>query len=117
MSIVFDPGELDRRVTLEQRSVSRHATYGSEVETWSTLVADIAAKVVQSSGAAGLSTGTSEAVASYARPTRVWIRWRAGVTRENHRLRYGGQLLRILGVAEIGRRAGLELACAEWAHE
>jgi head-tail adaptor len=115
--IVLDAGTLDRRVTLEVRSVARDATFGSEVETWTALPFTIAAQVLESSTEAGISAGMSEAVASYARPTRVRLRWRAGITRENHRVRYGTRLLRIIGTAELGRRAGLELSCMEWSHE
>jgi SPP1 family predicted phage head-tail adaptor len=110
-------GELDRRINIESRSVAREATYGSEVETWTPAASDTWAKVWQSSTAAGLGAGQGESVATYARPTRVWVRWRAGITRANHRIRYAGQLLRILGVAEIGRQEWLELSCAEWSHE
>lgn len=117
MSIVFDPGELDRRITIETRTVVKDGTYGSQIETWTPAAHDIAAKVLESSTAAGLGAGVAESVATYARPTRIWVRWRAGVTRETHRVRYQGRLLRIIGTAELGRRAGLELSCAEWAHE
>jgi head-tail adaptor len=110
-------GDLDRRVNIETRSVAREGVYGAEVETWTPAASDTPAKVWQSSTASGLGAGQPEGVASYARPTRVWLRWRAGITRENHRLRYAGQLLRIIGTAELGRQEWLELSCAEWSHE
>jgi head-tail adaptor len=115
--IVFDPGELDRRITLEVRSVVKEPTFGSVTETWTPMAFSIAAKVLESSTEAGVSAGQSENVASYARPTRIWLRWRAGITRQDHRVRYGSRLLRIIGTAELGRRAGLELSCMEWSHE
>jgi head-tail adaptor len=110
-------GDLDQRVNIETRSVARDGTYGAEVETWTAPASDTWARVWQSSTAAGLGAGQPESVATYARPTRVWIRWLAGITRENSRVRYGGQLLRIIGTAELGRREWLELSCAEWSHE
>lgn len=115
--IVFDPGELDRCITLEVRSVVKDATYGSATETWTPMAFSIAAKVLESSTQAGVAAGQAEGVASYAKPTRIWIRWRDGITRQDHRVRYGTQLLRIIGTAELGRRAGLELSCLEWSHE
>jgi len=115
--ITLGAGDLDRRITLESRSVAKDATYGSVSETWSTLAAGIAARVLESSTEAGVATGQAEGVVSYARPTRIWIRWRDGITRQDHRVRYGSRLLRIIGTAELGRRAGLELSCLEWSHE
>ena len=115
--IPVSAGELDQRVTFETRSVARDATFGSEVPTWTPDASDTWAKVWQSSTVAGLSAGQGESIVSVARPTRVWIRWRTGIDRTTHRLRWRGQLLRIIGTAEIGRGQWLELSCAEWAHE
>lgn len=116
-SAFFSAREMDRRITLEVRSVVKDATYGSATETWTPMAFSIAAKVLESSTEAGVSTGQAEVVASYAKPTRVWIRWRDGISRQDHRVRYGARLLRIIGTAELGRRAGLELSCLEWSHE
>ena len=115
--ITLGAGDLDRRISLEQRSVVKDTTYGSSVETWATLASGIAARVVESSTEVGVLAGQAEGVTSYARPTRIWIRWRDGITRQDHRVRYGTRLLRIIGTAELGRKSGLELSCLEWAHE
>lgn len=106
-------GQLDRRVTVEVRSVTRDAALGAEEETWAA-DATVWARVRQSSTAAGLSA--DDAVASYARPTKVVMRWRA-LTRQDHRLVFDGQVMRIIGTAEIGRRDQIEVSCMEWAHD
>ena len=117
----FSAGDLDRSITLEQRVVARDAATGAEQVSWST-AATVWAQVIESAtasgGAAGVGKGDAEAMATAARPSRVRLRWRAGVERNTMRVNLGaGRLLRIIGVAELGRRVGLELASAEWAHE
>ena len=117
----FSAGDLDRSITLEQRVVARDAATGAEQVSWST-AATVWAQVIESAtasaSAAGVGKGDAEAMATAARPSRVRLRWRAGVERNTMRVNLGaGRLLRIIGVAELGRRVGLELACAEWAHE
>jgi SPP1 family predicted phage head-tail adaptor len=109
-------GDLDRRVVIEQRTVARDAALGSEVETWATL-ATVWARVKQSSTQSGVSEAPGDAAETFARPTMVWIRWREGISRQDHRLRLDDALLRIVGVAELGRRQALEIACLEWAHD
>lgn len=110
--------DLDRRVNIETRSVTRDPVYGSQVETWTAATQDTWAAVLQSSTAAGILPNADDNVASYARPTKVWLRWRSGIDRQDHRVRLSdGQLLRIIGTAELGRQEWLELSCLEWAHE
>jgi SPP1 family predicted phage head-tail adaptor len=114
MAFHLTVGDLDRQVTIQQRTVARDATFGSEVPTWSDL-ATVWAKVSESSTQPG-NRGQVERVDAYVRPTKVFIRWRADVD-TTMRLSYEGQLLKIDGTAEIGRRQWLEMACAEWSHE
>jgi head-tail adaptor len=113
-------GALDQRVNIETRTVTRDAVSGAEIETWTAAASSVWARVWQSSTAAGVDHGvlTAEGTTStYARPTRVWVRWQSGITRENCRIRHRGELLRIIGVAEVGRQQWLEMSCMEWAHE
>lgn len=110
----LNAGQLDRRITLQQRTVTRDPAYNAEVVTWPD-IATVWAKVVESSTAPG--PGASGDVALYARPMKITIRWRAGIDKSTTRISYAGRLLRITGTAELGRREGIELACEEWAHE
>ena len=108
-------GDLDRQVTIQQRSVARESTFGAEVVTWSTL-ATVWAKVVESSTAPPVNPGHADRLAAYQRPMKVYIRWRSDVD-PTLRLSYEGRLLQITGTAELNRRQWLEMACQEWAHE
>lgn len=113
MPTPFNAGLMDRQVVIQKRTVSRDGTLGSQAVAWSTLDT-VWAQVVES------STASDEAmragVQTFARPSKVRIRWRADVD-TTMRISHNGQLLQILGIAELGRRQGLELACKEWAHE
>ena len=98
---------------IERRSVARDATTGAESTTWARL-ASVRVELRESATANESQEG---AVNSYARPSRVRMWWRDGITTAD-RLNLGnGRLLQITGVAELGYRQGLELACKEWAHE
>lgn len=113
---MLSSSELDRRVTLQLRTVTRDATYKSEVVTWPD-IATVAAKVLESSTAPAVGGSATDAAALYARPMKIRIRWRTGLDKSTTRLVYGGQILRITGMAEMGRREGIEFACEDWAHE
>lgn len=108
-------GRLDRQITIQQRAVTRNATYGSEVVAWATL-ATVWAQVVESSTPPGGNAGEDQRVAAYERPIKVRVRWRNDVD-TTMRISYAGRLLQITGTAELNRRQWLEMACQEWAHE
>ena len=113
MPAPLQAGQLDRQVTIQRRAETRDSALGSVLVTW-TALATVWAQVVES------ATASDEAmragVQTFARPSKVRIRWRADVDTTMH-ISHNGQLLQILGIAELGRRQGLELACKEWAHE
>lgn len=113
MPVPLQAGQLDRQVTIQRRAETRETALGSVQVTWPVL-ATVWAQVVES------STASDEAmragVQTFARPSKVRIRWRSDID-TTMRINHGGQLLQILGIAELGRRQGLELACKEWAHE
>lgn len=100
-------GKLDRRITVQVRSVTRDAT-GGEVETW-TNAYDIWAERE--------TTGATERFAASQRiadvDTLFRIRWNDDVERlvtpQSHRITYRGRWYEVLGVVEIGRREGLWL--------
>lgn len=102
-------GRLDRRVVIEVRSVARDAT-GQEVETWSP------AKTVwmgKRDVRANERWGAQQVVAEI--DAVFTARWRPGDVRlstDNHRLVYAGRVYNILGITELGRRGGIEIACA-----
>lgn len=112
----LNAGQLDRRVTIQSREVTRDSATGAEVVTWSD-AATVWAMVLESStpGSDGPSAAGVQ-VSSYARPMKIRMRWRT-LDKSTSRISYGGRILRITGTAEMGRRAGLELAVEEWAHE
>jgi SPP1 family predicted phage head-tail adaptor len=106
-------GMLDSLVTIEKKSVTRDAVTGAEVVTW-TPTTTAWARVVESATASDESLRSG--MATYARPTRVLMRWREDVD-PTMRVDLGsGRYLQITGTAQIGRREGLEMACKEWAH-
>ena len=106
-------GDLDRRITIQRRSIVRDGTYGSETVTWITL-ATVWAQVIES---ATDGEFVQDGTLAYARPTRVRIRYRSDVDPTMRLLFPAGRLVQIIGTAEGGRRQYLEMACKEWAHE
>lgn len=118
LNAVTSAGNLDRRVAIEAKSVTRDPVYGSESVSWSTL-ATVWAQVLEYAADNEALTGSATSTGSahtYRRPVRVRMRWRSDVDTAM-RLRVGTRLLQITGTAELGRRQGLELACQEWSHE
>ena len=106
-------GELRWPATIERRAVTRDSATGAEVVTWSTL-ATVRVQLKESPTA---NEAVDGGVNTYARPSRVRMWYRSDVNTTD-RLNLGsGRLLQICGVAELGYRQGLELACKEWAHE
>jgi head-tail adaptor len=106
-------GELRWSATIERRTVARDAATGAEVITWGTL-ATVRVALKESATANEAQAG---GVDTYARPSRVRMWYRADFTTADRLNLGGGRLLQITGLAELGYRQGLELACKEWAHE
>ena len=106
----FAAGTLDRRITIQQRTVTEDPVYGTPVETWGDL-ATVWANVqdVLPSRSETIAEGLSVA----RRPCRIRIRYRSDVT-SDMRVKYGSRMLRIITMpAEIGRRDGLEFMAEE----
>ena len=95
-------GRMDRRVTIQERTLTRNA-YGEQVETWAN-VATVWGEKADLKGREFLAAAQLSADIS----TRFRLRYRAGVTVQ-HRLVCEELTYNIIQVAEIGRRAGLEL--------
>ena len=110
----LNAGQFDRRVIIESSTAGRSTATGAEVLTWATF-ATVWARVVESATAS--DEGMTEGVSTYARPTRVTIRYRSDIS-PKMRINLGsGRLLQIIGTAEVGRREALQMACREWSHE
>lgn len=103
-------GKLDRRLLIEEKTVTRDPGYNSEVITW-VPVATVWASVRDE--LSGSQEGTTNDVRVLTRPCRVWIRWRADVCTTMRATLLGDseRVMQIVGMAEIGRREGLELRC------
>ena len=111
----MDIGELDQRITIEQRSVARGATFGEEDVTWSTL-ATVWAKVIDQ---VNIKKGGDEEVKDnlrvHARRTRIVMRYRNDLGADM-RVQWPdrSRTFQITGISEIGRREAIELTCEEY---
>lgn len=117
MSKSWDAGSLDRRITLEQRTVtSRDPATGAELITytpWRTLWAS----VEEFSNVGASEEYVRKGVALHQGIARIRIRWLAGVDTSMRVNLGGGRLLQISGMAAKGRRQFIELSCNEFSHE
>lgn len=96
-------GGLDRRVTLQRKTVVQDAGSGEEIETWGDL-ATVFAEVRQQSGKEYLAAGGIEAAIRVV----FYLRYFPGLTVLD-RVSYADRLHNIEEVREIGRRDGIEL--------
>lgn len=106
---------LDRRITIQQRSTTQDATYGTEVVTWTTL-ATVWAEIQDVMPSRDESL-LNDALEVSKRRTRIRIRWRNDVDSSMRVLvTYPkARTLQIIGgPADIGgRRNYMELMCEE----
>ena len=102
----IDALQLNRIISIEKPTVARDS-FGSEILTWGEL-AEVWASVNQ--------TGVSEKFVNDAnrelalRTAQITIRWLPDIE-EDMRVIYDGLIWDIEGIAEIGRREGLNLFC------
>lgn len=108
-------GQLDKRITIERKSVTQDSNYGTEIITWVTFAANVPAQVQDS--LPSKSESVSQGLAISANPSRVRMRWMPGID-SSMRVIVHGEPDRtcqiIAGPAELGRREGLELMIAEY---
>lgn len=98
-------GKFDRRITLQQKSVTR-AGNGEEVVSW-VAVAELWARVEPIRGREFFAAAEMHDATDH----RVTIRYRTGVTRDM-RVMWGEQPLDIVSVIDVNaRRENLELMC------
>lgn len=98
-------GTLDRRVTLQSRTLAAANARGEKIPSWSDL-ATVWAQKRDLSGRELYAASQLHAEASVA----FRIRYRSGLTTVN-RLVYDGLNYDVLHLSEIGRREGYELLC------
>lgn len=109
------PGQLDRRITIQQKTVTQDPDYGTEVTSWTTFASRIAAQVQDALPSKSESVQQGVRVAT--RPARVRIRYRSGITSDMRVVVHGAtdRTMQIVGgPAEIGRREWTELVCEEY---
>lgn len=97
-------GQLDRRITLERKTLTFDPDTNFPIETWQPLVT-VSARVQEQPGREFLSEGVQ--VASEAKAVFT-TRYRAGIETTD-RIQYAGRVFNIRSTREIGRRAGLEI--------
>jgi head-tail adaptor len=108
-------GQLDRRVTLQQKTVTQDPDYGTETIVWATFASRIAAQVQDT--LPSKSESVQQGVRVGTRPARVRLRYLAGITSDMRVVLHDttDRILEIIGgPAEIGRREGIELVCQEY---
>lgn len=107
-------GPLDRRIRIEQPTVTRDADYGSPTATWTTY-GTFWASVQEVLPSRGESNAQDISIAE--RPARVRMRYVSGITAKMRcvYLDRSDRVMRILAVpVEIGRREGLEFMVADF---
>lgn len=107
-------GDLNTQIVLEMLVVSKDPVYHSDIQTWTDTFTAFAK--VEESASAGEAMA-SDGQATYARPHRITIRWRPGVSAEQRVRLLDGRRLQIVGLARIGASQWLELSCVEWSHQ
>lgn len=105
---------LDQRITLERPSVTRGA-YGEEVVTWTPVASCWAAVVDQVTPTKGGDETVVADLRLLASRTRITLRYLAGITTDM-RVQWPARsrIFQITGMAELGRRDGIELTCEEY---
>jgi len=96
----MNPGKMDRRITIESRTMDRDAA-GGRTEAWTT-AAEVWAELVT-------RKSKEAAAADSERPmdSRTFrIRFRT-ITEHNHRVIYDGKTFNITGISEEGRKQTL----------
>lgn len=107
--------QLDRRVTIEAKSVTRDPDYGTEVIAWTVFASRVPAQVQDTLPSKSEQVVQGVRVAN--RPARVRIRYMSGITSDMRVIVHDStdRTMQIVGgPAEIGRREWLELICEEY---
>lgn len=108
-------GKLDSRVTIEQRTVTRGAVFGEEINTWSTLATVWAMVEDQVNPKKGGDEEVKDNTRVKASRTHIQIRYRGDVTTDM-RIQWPARnrTFQITGISELGRRQALQLTCEQY---
>ena len=105
----------DKRITIQSRTVSQDATYGSQTVSWADLYADVPAQVQDVLPSKSEEVKSNLQIANL--PSRVRIRYIPGID-SSMRVIVHGEVERTCEImtppAEIGRREALELMIREF---
>jgi head-tail adaptor len=108
-------GQLDRRISIEVKTITSDPDYGTETVTWVIFANRISAQVQDV--LPSKSEGAADGIIISTRPARIRLRYMRGIT-SDMRLIIHGDTDRIMqitaGPAEIGRREGIELMAVEY---
>ncbi|MDP3650900.1 MAG: head-tail adaptor protein [Rhodoferax sp.] len=105
----------DRRVTIEQKTVTPDPDYGTPAITWTPFATRIAAQVQDT--LPSKSESVQQGIRIAAKPARVRIRYLSGVSSDMRVVVHGltDRVMQITGgPAELGRREGIEIVCEEY---
>ncbi len=108
-------GQLDRRISIERKTVTNEPDYGTEVVAWVVFASRIAAQVQDVLPSKSETAGQGIAMAT--QPARVRIRYLSGITSDMRVVVHGvtDRLMQITaGPAELGRREGIEFMVAQY---
>lgn len=104
-------GLLYELMSIQQKSVTKDAEFGSEVIAWVDLYGNIRGNTTELNGIEVIKEG----MRVMRRRINVTIRYRTGVTTDMRvKLIMGGRILQIVDSIEIPRRRGLVLTCEEF---
>lgn len=112
---MFSSGALNRKVTIEAKQITQDPTYGTEVVAWVPVATRIAANLQDV--LPSRSEQVKQGIALATQPSRLRIRYRAGITAAMRIIVHGGtdRICQIVaGPAELGRREGLEMMIEEY---
>lgn len=108
-------GDFDTQIRIEQKVLGRDATTGAQTWSWTQFVSRWAKLEESAALDQGIEQVENSAVYLYQRPTRVRLRYVAGVTASMRVVRISdGRILQIIGVATIGRNELLRLTCRDF---
>lgn len=103
----MDAGKLDRRVVIQQRSVTEDG-FGGAIDSWATMVTVWAEYKPGTGGERRVAAAQEQGQM----PAMFNIRYSSdvsGIGPQSHRLSFDGAVWDIESVAEIGRRGGLSI--------
>lgn len=101
----MNPGKLDRRVTIESRTLTKDAA-GGRVETWTTL-ANVWAEIVTRKASESVVSDADRSVEE----KQFRIRYRADIVSGTHRISYQAKSYDITGMIEEGRQHTMLIDC------